>query len=141
MPQPGTKAGTASNAAFLSLAHLAELSQLDFELDFYSGILGRYSAFVDALRAHGSNLALKGHIGDGLRIDQQLIELRPNDPIVHYNLACSYAMLGQTESAVRALRKAIELGYRDFRYMREDRDLDNIRHDPQFKKLLKEFDS
>jgi len=29
----------------------------------------------------------------------------------------------------------VELGYRDFRYMREDHDLDSIRHDPRFRQL------
>ena len=37
---------------------------------------------------------------------------------------------GKTSLALKTLRRAIELGYRDFRYMREDRDLDSIRKDP-----------
>ena len=35
----------------------------------------------------------------------------------------------------------VELGYRDFRYMREDRDLDTIRHDPRFRQLLREYEN
>jgi hypothetical protein len=34
----------------------------------------------------------------------------------------------------------VELGYRDFRYMREDHDLDSIRQDPRFRQLLREFE-
>jgi len=30
----------------------------------------------------------------------------------------------------------VALGYRDFRYMREDRDLDSIRQDPRFQPYL-----
>ena len=43
--------------------------------------------------------------------------------------------------ALKTLRKAVELGYRDFRYMREDRDLDSIRHDPRFRQLLREYEN
>ena len=38
---------------------------------------------------------------------------------------------------MKTLRRAVELGYRDFRYMGEDRDLDSIRHDPRFRQLLR----
>ena len=40
---------------------------------------------------------------------------------------------------VVALRKAVELGYRDFDFMKEDHDLDSIRKDPRFRKLMKEY--
>ena len=123
------------------LARLAEQSQLDFELAFFAGILERNSSFVDVLRAHGNNLTLKGRYAEGLQVDKRLVQLRPSDPLAHYNLACSYALLKRPEQAIKTLRRAVELGYRDFRYMREDRDLDSIRHDPRFRQLLREFDS
>src|ERR671933_591009 len=74
-------------------------------------------------------------------IDKRLVQLRPNDPLAHYNLACSYALLKRPDLALKTLRRAVELGYRDFRYMREDRDLESIRHDPRFRQLLREYES
>ncbi len=123
------------------LARLAEQSQLDFELDFYAGILERNPDYVDVLRHMGNNLTLKGRYAQGLQIDKRLVQLRPSDPLAHYNLACSYALLKRPEQSLKALRRAVELGYRDFRYMREDRDLDSIRHDPRFRQLLREFEN
>jgi len=123
------------------LARLAEQSQLDFELDFFGGILERNPDYVDVLRVMGNNLTLKGRFGQGLQIDKRLVQLRPNDPLAHYNLACSFALLKRPDHALKALRRAVELGYRDFRYMREDRDLDAIRHDPRFRQLLREFEN
>lgn len=123
------------------LTRLAEQSQLDFELDFFSGILERSDTFVDVLRAHGNNLTLKGRHAEGLQVDKRLVQLRPTDPLAHYNLACSYALLKRPEQALKSLRRAVELGYRDFRYMKEDRDLDSIRHDPRFRQLLREFEN
>src|SRR3954469_16774084 len=108
------------------LARFAEQSQIDFELDFFGGILERDPDYVDVLRVMGTNLTLKGRFAHGLQIDKRLVQLRPNDPLAHYNLACSYSLLKRTDHALKALRRAVELGYRDFRYMREDRDLDAI---------------
>ena len=142
MAQPSnrTNEGTETSAA-VSLARLAEQTQLDFELDFYAGILQRHGGYTDVLRAHGNNLTLKGRYADGLEIDKRLIQLRPNDPLAHYNLACSYALLKRPDLAIRTLRRAVELGYRDFRYMREDHDLDSVRHDPRFRQLLREYEN
>lgn len=129
-----------SPAAGSALARPQDQSQLDFEIDFYGGILERYPGFIDVLRVQGNNLTLKGRYADGLQIDKRLVSLRAADPLAHYNLACSYALLKRPEQALKTLRRAIELGYRDFRYMREDRDLDSIRHDPRFRQLLREFE-
>jgi tetratricopeptide (TPR) repeat protein len=122
------------------LAALAEQSQIDFEIEFFSAIVKSYPEFVDVLRVLGNNLTLKGCIREGLEVDRQLVRLRPNDYLAHYNLACSYALLRRNEQALQALRRAVELGYRDFRYMRQDRDLDGIRNDPRFKQLLREYE-
>jgi tetratricopeptide (TPR) repeat protein len=116
-------------------------SQLDFELEFFGGILERQPDYVDVLRVMGNNLTLKGRYGQGLAIDKHLVQLRPNDPLAHYNLACSYALLKRHDQAIRTLRRAVELGYRDFRYMREDRDLDSIRHDPRFRQMLRDYEN
>jgi tetratricopeptide (TPR) repeat protein len=122
-------------------ARAADQSQLDFELEFFARILERYGDYVDVLRVQGNNLTLKGRYAEGLQIDKRLVHLRPTDALAHYNLACSYALLKRPDQAIKTLRRAVELGYRDFRYLREDRDLDSIRHDPRFRQLLREFEN
>jgi tetratricopeptide (TPR) repeat protein len=130
-----------SNVATSSLAKLAEQTQLDFELDFFAGVLGQMPDYVDVLRAHANNLTLKGRYEDGMVVDRRLIQLRPGDYMAYYNLACSYALLKQPELALTTLRRAVELGYRDFRYMKQDRDLESVRRDPRFKQLIREFEN
>ncbi len=139
MPKHGSKASASAAPAPSTLARFAEQSQLDFELEFYAKVLNRCPTFMDVLRAHGNNLTLKGRFADGLDIDKKLISLRPADPLAHYNLACSYALMKKTELAINTLSRAIELGYRDFRYIREDHDLDAVRADPRFRQLLRQF--
>lgn len=123
-----------------ALVKASDQSQLEFEINFFAGVLDRYPDYIDVLRVQGNNLTLKGRFAEGLHIDKRLVQLRPTDPLVHYNLACSFALLKRSDLALKTLRRAVELGYRDFRYMREDRDLDTIRHDPRFRQLLREFE-
>jgi len=127
--------------ALRSLQDLAEQNQLDFELEFFSNVLERNPEYVDVLRVMGNNLTLKGRVKEGLDVDRQLVRLRPQDALAHYNLACSYALLKRTDAALTMLRRAIELGYRDFRYMRQDHDLDAVRDDPRYRQLLREFEN
>ncbi len=128
-------------AAANAVGRVADQNQLDFELDFFAGILSRCPDYVDVLRIMGNLLTLKGRFAEGLQIDKRLVQLRPSDALAHYNLACSYALLKRPEQSLQTLRRAVELGYRDFRYMKEDHDLDSIRHDPRFRQLLREYEN
>lgn len=142
MAHPGqhSNEGSESIPAGHPLARASDQSQLDFELEFFGAILDRRPDYIDVLRIMGNNLTLKGRYAQGLQIDKRLVTLRPNDPLAHYNLACSCALLKRHEQALKTLRRAVELGYRDFRYMREDADLESIRHDPRFRQLLREYE-
>src|SRR5262249_24990896 len=92
-----------------SMARPADLNQLDFELDFYPRILERHADYIDVLRVQGNNLTLKGRFAEGLHIDKRLVQLRPNDPLANYNLACSYCLVKKHDLALRTLRRALEL--------------------------------
>ena len=124
-----------------TLAELKELTQVDFELDFFGRILARHPLFFEALRCHASNLAAKKRFQESLQIERRIIQLRPTDSLAHYNLACSYALLKEPDLALKNLRKALELGYDDFRYILQDQDLDSIRKDSRFRKLIREFEN
>ena len=62
MAQPSKRANEGTESAPATLARLAEQSQLDFELDFYAGILERHAGYVDVLRAHGVPVADGGDV-------------------------------------------------------------------------------
>jgi len=105
----------------------------DFEIRFYEGILNRKSDFVQVLVALGDLYTKKGWVDKGLKVDLQLSELRPEDPIIHYNLACSYSLINQIDKAYRSMKEAIRQGYDDFPYLEKDTDLENLRKDSRFK--------
>lgn len=124
-----------------SLQEMANESQLKFELRFFANILRRYPDYVDVLRIMSQLLTQVGRYPEALEVDLRLVRQRPQDAVAHYNLACTYARLGKTDSAIRALRRAIELGYRDYSYIKRDRDLDSIRDDPRYRELMRQLES
>jgi Flp pilus assembly protein TadD len=131
-PQP---AAAASN-----LARLAAQPQVDFELHFFSAVLEHRPDYFEVLKAHAKNLATARRHQEGLQVDQKITCLRPQDALARYNLACSLALNRYLSEAIAELRKAVELGYRDFTFIKQDRDLDSIRKDPRFRALMREFD-
>ena len=54
----------------------------------------------------------------------------------YYNLACNSAKAGDRAKAVEWLEKAIKAGFIDRAWIRKDGDLDSIREEPGYKKLL-----
>ncbi|MBA7716672.1 hypothetical protein ES703_125747 [subsurface metagenome] len=72
---------------------------------------------------------------DALADYNRSLELRPDDPDVFFNLACLFSLWGKTDDALRYLEKAIELDKKNREDAKTDKDFDNIREDPRFKKL------
>ena len=109
---------------------------IEFEISFYEAILDRLPDSIDVLMALGNDYTRSGLYEKGLAVDRRLCELRARDPIIHYNLACSFALLGQAEEALKALEQAIEFGYHDFDYLQRDPDLESLRGDPRYAALV-----
>jgi tetratricopeptide (TPR) repeat protein len=107
-------------------------STASWEIGFYEDILKRNPDYVEVLMLLGNLYTGRKMYREGLRVDQRLARLRQDDPIVHYNLACSHALMNQADAAFAALFEAIELGYHDLEHMEEDSDLDLIRMDPRY---------
>lgn len=55
--------------------------------------------------------------------------------VVRYNLACHYALAGETETAIEKLRQALELNPEFTEWSKEDSDLASIREEPGYKAL------
>ncbi len=72
-------------------------------------------------------------------MDRKLVRLDPKNPTAHYNLACSLALCKKRPDALRSLRKALSLGYDDLDWMEQDPDLEILKDDPEFRKLLSQL--
>ncbi len=109
----------------------------DFEIRFYERLVQDKPDYVDALTLLAQAYTQRKQYRKGLRVDQQLARLCPTDPVVYYNLACSYALLGFRLKALTSLKKAVALGYQDFRFMKHDPDLASLHQDEAFLKLFR----
>lgn len=65
------------------------------------------------------------------------VELFPEDPVWNYNLACAYAKEGKSDSAFKALERAIRYGFRDSSRISEDADFKGIADTKEFQDLIK----
>jgi tetratricopeptide (TPR) repeat protein len=107
-----------------------------FEISFFESILRRDHAYTEVVEILGGLYTKHGRIADGLKMDRKLVKLQPDNATAHYNLACSLALTKRKADALRCLRHAISLGYRDFDWMEQDPDLDALKAHPHFQNLL-----
>ncbi len=80
-----------------------------------------------------------GRLEEGLEVDRKLARLEPENPIVHYNLACSLALLGRAGEALDALEEAVRRGFDDPTHLCTDEDLVSLRGEARFQTLLGEL--
>lgn len=110
------------------------------EIVFYEELLKDNPDFIQALIVLAELYTQQGFYQEGLSIDRRLAEIRPYDPIVHYNLACSLSLTNNLDDSLRALKKSVFLGYGDFDYIMKDADLENLRQTGEFRTLLSKLE-
>ena len=109
-----------------------------FELNLYSAFLQHEPNSVEILVEIGNLYTRLGQVKEGLQVDERLVKINPKEPLFHYNLACSQSLLGQVDSALDSLQRAIGLGYHNLEYMVQDEDLENARKDRRFQDLIRQ---
>lgn len=87
---------------------------------------------IEILVRLGELYSRSGRIREGLAVDLRLVTLAPRDPIVLYNLACSFALWGKAQTALRMLERALEFGYDDENHLERDPDLASVRELPAY---------
>ena len=120
---------------------MAKTSKSDpqFEIEFYEAVHRRCPGYVDVVGLLGGLYTKAGRIADGLKMDRKLVRLEPKNATAHYNLACSLALCKKRPDALRSLRTAVSLGYDDLDWMEQDPDLEILKSDPEFRKLISQL--
>jgi predicted Zn-dependent protease len=109
------------------------------ELDFLEALQRRLPEDVDLLKALADLYTRVGRYEDGLKLDEAISRACKDEPLVWYNLGCSYALTDRRNEALKALSRAVALGYRDVEWMRNDTDLRSLRDDKRFRRLLRKI--
>ncbi len=106
------------------------------ELAFLQRIEKRLPEDTEVLRALGDLYTRTGATAEGLRVDERLSHLCGDDPLVWYNLACSFSLSKRNDEALDALSRAMDLGYDDYEWMKKDSDLSGLHGDSRFESML-----
>jgi len=107
-----------------------------FEMSFFESVLRHDPQCVEVIEILGGLYTTLGRVADGLKMYRKLVRLQPSNPTAHYNLACSLALSKRNSDALRSLRNAIGIGYRDFEWMSDDPDLQGLKRNPEFAAMV-----
>ncbi|KAL3616381.1 uroporphyrin-III C-methyltransferase [Castilleja foliolosa] len=91
----------------------------------------------------GLKLYKSGKYEEALERFESVLGSKPEaneSAVASYNVACCYSKLDQIQAGLSALEDALEAGFEDFKRIRTDPDLDNVRKSKDFDPLLKRFD-
>ncbi|PIA54008.1 hypothetical protein AQUCO_00900529v1 [Aquilegia coerulea] len=91
----------------------------------------------------GLKLSRAGNYEEALEKFESVLGSKPEldeASIASYNVACCYSKLNQVQAGLSALEDALKAGFEDFKRVREDPDIANLRKSEQFDTLLKRFD-
>lgn len=109
---------------------------LEFEIRFFESVLRRSPRYAQVVEILGGLYTQQGRVADGLKMDRKLVRLQPGNATAHYNLACSLALSKRRTDALRVLRRAVQLGYRDLDWMLQDPDLEGLKEHAGFHALV-----
>lgn len=68
-----------------------------------------------------------------------LVNSEEGQELDNYNIACAYSMLGDVDNALKYLEKSLQNGYKAFHHIDVDTDLDSIRNNENFKKMIDKY--
>jgi tetratricopeptide (TPR) repeat protein len=94
--------------------------------------------FPDDVRARillAADLAIFGDPSESAMQARIAITMRPLDPNILYNAACTYGLLKMKEESFDAFRRSVDAGYSNTDWCNKDPDLKILHDDPRFKKL------
>lgn len=108
------------------------------EVQFLEALRRRCPSHEPILEALGHLYTRVGRYQDGLQVDLELTQLKPDDPESWYNLACSQALTGHPDAAMTALDRAVVCGYDDAEWLSADPDLNSLRTRDDFERLVRQ---
>ena len=119
----------------------SEREQADFEIEFYGRVLARSATNSDVIRRLVEHHSRRCNYPAALPLYRKLVELRPNDCIARYNLACTLSMLGNLDEAMQMLEAAFQQGYVDIAHLEADADMEPLRSHVGYACLIEKYDS
>lgn len=83
-----------------------------------------------------ASFAIIGEVERSAALAKRALAMDPDDPMLLYNVACTYSLLHMTDEALDCLESAVDKGYGHKEWMEHDSDFDSIKDTPRFKTIL-----
>ena len=93
----------------------------------------------DDARAWSLGATASANLADSERAVQyaeRAIAVDPEDPMLLYNVACTFGVLGKTDECLNALEQAVSKGWGDRSWLEHDSDMDSIRDTARYKAIV-----
>ncbi|UCF79202.1 MAG: protein kinase [Candidatus Eiseniibacteriota bacterium] len=125
-----------------SYQRLGQMDKFDeirrVSLELYPRYLEKHP---DDGRAHmffAIHLVQEGRFYEARLQAEKALAINPTDPLMLYNTACFYARIGDKEHAIQSLKDAIAAGFANYDWFKRDPDLESIRSEPEYIKLVEQ---
>lgn len=89
----------------------------------------------------GYSLHALGKLDEALPVHKKAAEFPNVAPVATYNVACVYALKGETEKALKWLQKSADAGFDRPEHIANDPDMDPLRKNEQFKAIVAEIEA
>jgi serine/threonine protein kinase/Tfp pilus assembly protein PilF len=92
----------------------------------------------DDARACNLGAGIHATLGDAdkaLEYAERSLGIDPDDPMLLYNVACTYSMLGRIDDGLSCLERAVDKGFGHKEWIEHDADLNPLRDTPRFKAI------
>jgi transcriptional regulator GlxA family with amidase domain len=102
----------------------------------YRALIAKDASDAEAWLELGRALHVRKQYREAIEANLHAVEGAAQRAKASFNLACSYALLGEKEKALDAAAEAVSAGYRVKWFYENDPDLASIRDEPRFRTLL-----
>lgn len=85
-------------------------------------------------------LVEQGHPDRAREWSKRALDADRDEPAIMYNVACTYSLLGEADTAIDLLDRAVQQGYGHQAWLAHDPDLAPLREDPRFQALLERME-
>jgi WD40 repeat protein len=112
----------------------------------YRKALELQNDYVPAMMAAAEIQLRVRALESAIRLLQAAVQIEPTSSLAAYNLACAFSLrsaipgqarAGDMSTALGYLERAVQLGYNDFTHMARDSDLNALRNEERYQRLLR----